>query len=71
MTIVELCRIDDKKASTFVSIAVGEGRKVYEFRGHYVVLLAEDNFYRAPDAEFRSMPSGTYIVRGEQVYLLQ
>jgi hypothetical protein len=71
MTIVELCRIDDKKAHTFVDIAISEGRKVYKFRGHYVVLLAEDNYWRDEDAQFRSMPSGMYIIRDNQVYLVQ
>lgn len=71
MNIVELCRLDDKKASYFVDMAKSQGFNVRKFRSHWVVLLYTQSCYRAEGTEFRSVPDGTYVFQNKKVYLVQ
>jgi hypothetical protein len=61
MTIVEICRVDDKKAQEYVAVAMSQGQDVRKFNSHYVVLLSENKYWHSEDAVFDSIPSGTYI----------
>jgi hypothetical protein len=71
--IVELCKTDDKNAEIFVAAnadhVVKRGRLYPQNPAEhfYVELFKEGNAWRAPDAEFKRVPSGTYFFDVEKV----
>lgn len=71
VNIVELCKVTDKNASYYVQNATAEGRKVYTLNGSYVVTVADNLYWRAEDAQYRSVPDGLYVFRNNEVYYVQ
>lgn len=64
--IVEICKVDDKNAEVFVAanspLEIKKGR-LYPNNPqvhYYVELFKEGYAWRAADAEFKRVPSGTY-----------
>lgn len=63
---VWLCSLKDPEANFFIQTAVRGGHIPYE-KDHsvYIDIFTEGNTWRAPDAVFKRIPSGTYQFRTE------
>lgn len=69
MTIVDVCSKLHPKAQYLVDANQNLGYTVYEMKDRYIVILETQLYWRS--TEIQTLPSGTYVFKDNEVYLLQ
>lgn len=66
LTLIEICRTDDKYASYYLNANKAQGFDVFKHRGQYVTFFMTERTWKSPTAEFKSVRSGTYVLKNNE-----
>jgi hypothetical protein len=73
-TICRICLKSDPHELELIEANKKIGNKVFEYNDHedrrtyWVIQIASDLDYKAPDAVFKQVTSGTYIIKDKDIY---
>jgi hypothetical protein len=60
---IEICRTDDKYAAYYLNANKSNGLTILRYLTRYFTFVSTSNTWKSPTATFKSVESGTYVLR--------